>query len=390
MKKSTNLSIVEICILSLFFVIIIPFQHSVQAQNNDIVLGKRITLNSNVLDEERNILVYTPMGYNRTKEKYPVIYILDGGANFAFSSAIVNFLSRSQRMPQSIVVGILNTDRMRDFSPVYEEGSPTSGGADKFLEFMKSELLSYIEKNYRTQPYKILFGHSLCGMFSVYTLFEKPEIFDAYIAVSPYLQYADQYVIDKVESALSKRKDLEKHLFITLGNEPTYIESINRIEKLFSDKTEKLTWEISKRESEDHISVPLKSLYDGLEFIFSDWRLTNKKIKQGFQLVKEHYSILSKKYNFEVRPSEATINAIGYWYLRNEDSENAIESFKFNTNQFPSSANVYDSLGDALERIGHNVEAAENYKTAVKFGGMVNDPNLKIYKENLRRVEELK
>ena len=65
-------------------------------------------------------------------------------------------------MPALIVVGIGNTDRTRDLTPsrAKVESYPTSGGGDKFLEFIQSELIPEIEKRYRTAPYRIFAGHS--------------------------------------------------------------------------------------------------------------------------------------------------------------------------------------------------------------------------------------
>lgn len=387
MKKHKNISTYKTLIILFLLSIFVPIKQSAQINETNIELGKIITLNSEVLNEERGIFVYLPVGYEQSEAKYPVIYILDGRGNFAFSATTANFLARNQRMPRSIVVGIPNTDRMRDFTPVHEERSPTSGGADKFLEFMEKELIPYINKNYRTNSYKTLYGHSLCGMFAIYTLFEKPEMFDSFIAVSPYLQYADQFVVDKVESSLSEQSEFEKDLFITLGNEPEYTASLNRMKKLLSEKTEKLSWKISKRESEDHMSVPLKSLYDGLEFIYSDWRLTNEILMKGMDAVKKHYSNLSDKYGYDVNPTEGAINALGYQHLGKKEYELAITVFKYNVELYPKSANVYDSLGEIMEKAGKTDEAIENYKTAVEIGTKNNDRNLRIYKQNLERVE---
>jgi len=388
MRKNIVKSKVLILVTTIMFLLVTP--QFAQINETNIELGKIITFNSKVLNEERGIFIYLPVGYEESEEKYPVIYILDGRGNFAFSATTVNFLSRNQRMPRSIVVGIPNTDRTRDFTPVGVENRPTSGGADKFLKFLDTELIPYIDKNYRTQPYKTLYGHSLCGMFAIYTLFEKPEMFDSFIAVSPYLMYADQYVVNRVESILSKKTVFKKKLFITLGNEPEYKASLGRMEQLLSEKTEFLSWELSKRESEDHMSVPLKSLYDGLEFIYTDWRLPDEKIEDGFEEIKNHYSNLSDTYGYEVKPNEVTINAIGYQHLGKEEYESAIEIFEHNVVLYPKSANVYDSLGEAMEKAGKSDEAIENYKTAVKIGTIKNNRNLIVFKQNLERVESIK
>lgn len=227
-------------------------------------------------------------------------------------------------------------------------------------------------------------------MFAIYTLFEKPEMFNAFIAVSPYLQYADQYVVDRAELALSENAGFNNHLFITLGNEPAYTASLDRIEKLLSSKTKNLSWEISIRQNEDHGSVPLKSLYDGLEFVYSDWSLTDEIAMSGVDAITNHYSHLSNKYGYPIQIAEVTMNQIGYRLMQNDELEKAIEVFKYNVKLYPNSANVYDSLGDATENAENTKAAADYYRTAVKFGAITNDPNLDIYKRNLERVEAVR
>jgi len=386
MITQSNFAKVKFLLFVLFTFYLTQDHNYAQTKSNDVVIGKTLIVDSKILNEQRNIFVNVPAGYELSKERYPVIYILDGGVNFAFSSAVVNFLSRNRRIPRSIVIGIPNTDRTRDFTPINVKEWATSGGADKFLEFMEKELISFIDDNYRTQPYKTLFGHSLCGMFSIYTLFERPELFDSYIAVSPFLQFGNQYVLDRVESILSEHEEFKKSLFITLGNEPTYTVSIERLEKFLSEKTEYLLWEISKRNSEDHGSVPLKSLYDGLEFIYSDWRLTNEIIDEGIIALKEHYFKLSDKYGYKIYPDEFVMNIIGYRYMGNDEYDKAIEIFRYNVEMYPNSANVYDSLGEAFEKMEDFTAAKENYQMAVNNGEKLNDRNLEIYRKNLDRV----
>ncbi len=83
-----------------------------------------------------------------------------------------------------MVVGIANIDRNRDFTPEVIEGLP-SGGADRFLDFIESELMPFVDENFRTAPHRTLIGHSLGGSLVVYALVERPDLFQAAIAISP-------------------------------------------------------------------------------------------------------------------------------------------------------------------------------------------------------------
>jgi predicted alpha/beta superfamily hydrolase len=157
-----------------YFIVIVTilFSSFTQAQNsNDVVVGKTTTLNSKVLNEERELFIYLPDNYNYSDSKYPVLYLLDGDAHFLHAAGTVIFLSGNPGlMPPVIIVGIPNAVRTRDFTPTSTDNMPQSGGADNFLKFMREELIPYVNNNYRTEPYRILFGHSATAMVSVYAL----------------------------------------------------------------------------------------------------------------------------------------------------------------------------------------------------------------------------
>ena len=137
-----------------------------ESQVSSISIGERLVFHSEVLGEERTMLIALPKGYHDMKEGYPVLYVLDGEFFFYQAYSAVQFLSectyiRTPPVPQMIVVGIVNVDRNRDYTPNHTpvQGGlryPTSGGANKFLEFVRSELFPEIEARYRTQPYRIL------------------------------------------------------------------------------------------------------------------------------------------------------------------------------------------------------------------------------------------
>jgi len=351
-----------------------------------IVIGDIIEIDSKILNEKRNIFIYTPIGYDQSQDKYPVLYILDGETHFFHASAMVNFQSGNQVMPRTIVVGIPNTKRMHDFTPTLEEGRAAGGGADNFIAFMEQELIPYIDENYRTHEYKTLFGHSLCGMFSIYTLFSNPDLFNSHISVSPYLMFDNEYVIKNAKKKLKDQPNINKQLFITIGDEPDYTESLNLFTNLLTRKAKSLTWKLRKFEDEDHGTVPLLSLLEGLKYIYPDWRLSNDDAYKGVKAIKQHYSDLSNRYGYPIQITEAMLNRIGYQLLGNSEKNKAIKIFIYNTELYPNSANVYDSLGDAYERKYDFISAIINYQKAVDLGEKNNDPNLPIYKENLKRV----
>ncbi len=176
---------------------------------------KRLTIKSALLGEDRIVLVRTPAGYETNKVSYPVLYMTDGDAHMGHTASTIEFLTRHGHISDLIVVGVMNTDRARDLSPVKstaknaagELQSPTSGGADNFLKFFETELIPEIEKQYRVQPYRILAGHSLGGLFTIHSMISKPGLFNSYVAVSPALQWENGEALKRAEDFLKNQKE---------------------------------------------------------------------------------------------------------------------------------------------------------------------------------------
>jgi len=374
---------------TLIMILIIVSFGTAQVNSDDIVVGKMMRLKSTILNEERPLLVYTPPDYNNVETKYPVLYLLDGGAHYLHTCGILQILSRSGRIPQMIIVGIPNTNRNRDFTPTVSDELQNSGGGENFLAFLKDELVPFVNKKYRTQPYSILFGHSLTGMYDIYTLSKEKDLFDAFILASPFLQYDNEVALKSLESFLKDSPELNHSVYITIGNEPDYFASLDKLENLFNTySSENLRWEYVKMENEDHGSIPHKTIYDGLEFIFSDWRITADRLASGIDAIDEHYSILSKRFGYEIKIPEFLLNQLGYRYINQKLFDEAITVFLRNIENYPNSANVYDSMGDAYVAAGQYEKAKKNYANAIERGTVSADPNLQVFKNNLASVEK--
>ena len=179
-------------ILILFFVTLHSF-----AQEKDFVLGKIVTIKSVELNENRILNIYLPADYNE-KDNYPVIYLLDGSAHedFIHIVGLVQYCNFEwiNLIPKSILVGIENVDRKRDFTyPTTVEKDkkdyPITGGSDKFISFIEKEVQPFIEKRYKTTPSKTIIGQSLGGLLATEILLKNPNLFSNYIIVSPSLWF---------------------------------------------------------------------------------------------------------------------------------------------------------------------------------------------------------
>lgn len=367
--------------------LLLLFTSAVQAQEGKSFSRTQTSvLASDILDEDRRISIYLPDDYSYSKLKYPVLYLLDGGTHLQHAGGAADFLSVRGIIPDIIVVAIYNIDRSRDFSPVHVDQIPTSGGAEKFLGFLSEELVPYVDETYRTAGFNMLLGHSFGGTFIGYTLLAEPDLFDAFLAVSPYLMYADNLVVTQTSEKLKPFSDT-KYLYMTVGNEEPYFEALKEYASVLQEKAgDRLEFKYVKMPEENHATTPYFTVFSGLKFIFSGWQLPPEMMQKDLDAIDAHYRQVSRQYGVEVVTPELVINALGYRHLQTGDAETAIAVFTQNVKRYPGSANVYDSLGEAYEKSGEPKRAAKNYAKAVKLGEQNGDPNLPVYKTNLERV----
>ncbi len=376
-------------ILSLIFT-------GIQAQDpEELTIGVKTSIHSNILNEDRQIWISTPESYQGNTNSYPVMYLLDGDGHFHHTTGIIQFLSSNNIIPEMIVIGIANTDRTRDMTPALDEPdsmisrmSPTAGGADNFLAFIRDELMPYIDKEYRTAPYKIMVGHSLGGLVAAHTLITQPELFNAYIAISPSLWYGNQALIKPAEEMLKEREELNVSFFMTMGDEGgSMLGGAMKLAALFEENP-KTGFEnkFVPMPEESHGSIPHRSTYQGLEFIYSDFQPPLPQTYAEFQAslasegaqglmnrVNDHYAKLSEKYGYIVS-DEATINQLGYIFMQESRIDDALLAFKMNTEKYPESANAFDSLGDGYRAAGDSKNAIESYEKAIALAKISNHP----------------
>ncbi len=194
------------------------------APDESVVHG---TLDSDILAENRDFVVYLPASYARDPgRRYPVIYVLDGDSQHAHTTSSAALMARIGVMPEVIVVGAPPVDskgRQRDYTPPgmrqdIDVTDGPEGGADRFLAFLKNELIPRIERDYRTSSPRMLAGNSRGGLFVVYSLLAAPSLFDARFAHSPALWRDDNAMVTRLDQFLASSPSLDGFLFLSLGD----------------------------------------------------------------------------------------------------------------------------------------------------------------------------
>ena len=238
------------------------------------LLSTRVLIQSSILQEARPIKMRLPRNYEVPESRYPVLFVLDADHEDHFKKAVADAERLADRgeIPWMIIVGVENTNRLRDMNvPDFEyQGQLIEGRAGKFLDFIDKELVPHINEKYRTTYPSVVFGASASAVFSIYAMVSRPTGFVAYIASSPSFFVNADLLNGNTRSFFAKKESLDRIFFLNLGTEDTAKRV--RQTKEYADLVEQLAppefkWEVRVMNGFGH--VPETSLEDGLQMVFS-------------------------------------------------------------------------------------------------------------------------
>ena len=373
------------------------------AQNEYLTqIGKTDSIYSKTLSEQRKFWVQLPQNFN-PKRTYPVVYVLDGETHLSTVSAFQNYYS-SGFTPEMILVGISNqNNRTRDLtiSKITNRQGGTfnfeTGGAEKFTQFLKNELIPFIDNKYPTTNYRTLIGHSFGGLFTINTLLHHPEMFDNYLAIDPSLDWDNQKLVKEAANILKEQKFKNKSLFISLGGQLHMQRNDITLKNIMEDKSDytlfgrsnlefteiansnkqnnlKTEWKFYKNDFHGTIYFP--SIRDGMISFFKWYEIkdTHKfnnpetPTKDLLKIIKNQEERYLKHFGYFTPPfDEQLLNMSGYMFLDMQQTDKSLAFFKLATKYYPNSPNAFDSLADFYARQKNYKKALENVTKAYKI-----------------------
>lgn len=379
--------------------------------DEQIPLGRRLRIHSKLLGEDREILVHLPAGYDQSRQRYPVLYLLDGNAHFEYASGIVDFLARNDRVPALILVAIPNMERrwrdltmplVKDEAAIREIASSglEVGGARTFLDFIADELMPWVDARYRTQPYRILSGHSLGGLFDVYAMLERPDVFQAHIAVSPTLSWDRRAWVDIAKQRIPSLPG-RRALYLSWSDDEVDIRDAGqslvdwlRVHRSpdphsHNQTLTNLIWKSRYYPGDDHGTTPLRTLYDGLEWLYADWKpdfldLRGQDPASLGAEIRAHYATLSQKYGYAVEPSFDTRYALTERLLEQQLDSEALALALQNAADHPGNPYVHRQIAEMLDKLGRSTEALVAYRRYLDLPDEYRDAS-----ESARRRQQL-
>lgn len=259
---------------------------SVQTTSKPFVLGVIEEIQSKELSEKRIVNIYLPEGYNQNDSiKYPVIYLLDGSADedFIHIAGLVQFYNFEwvNQLPKSILVGIANVDRQRDFTFPSEHKAtiptPTAGHSDKFISFIEKELQPFIESKYHGNTDRTIIGQSLGGLLATEVLLKKPSLFSKYIIISPSLWWDNGSLLTQNSAILTESFAKQTDIYIAVGKEgltPTEIPRVMEVDanlladKLRGTKSKNVNVFFDYLPLENHATIMHQAIMNAFKFLY--------------------------------------------------------------------------------------------------------------------------
>jgi hypothetical protein len=357
-----------------------------------------IRIRSDILDAERTVWVSTPPTYQHSGVAYPVLYLLDGETHLPHAMGLLQFTSLYLRTPEMIVVAIPHPNRSQDLIPALDTSRSADGQiavqSPRFLRFLTDELRPFIDNHYRTQPFTLLAGHSLGGLFAVSAFVDAAATFNAVLAISPSLYWNDHEVLNRARETLPRTNGHTRFLYVAMAEaEPPRIAESTRelVAALEENASPELWWQFDEFPNDNHLTVPYEALHRGLRAIFSDWTLpptglTSRMAQtQSLEPLDEHYRTVSDHYGFEARTPELVFSMVGDRLL-SDNVPLAIEMFRRRVSVYPNSPEAHDELGRGLEIAGQIDEAIRSYERAAALAQSQNHPRLAAIGERLARA----
>ena len=319
--------------------------------------------------------IHVPSEFNSNypQIEYPVLYVFDPDAHFLSIVSMIDRMSTNvgeEICPQMIIVGVRNTDRVRDMFPIHEE--------DRFHDFLENELIPYIDDKYPTKPYRVLFGHSITGLRTVHTAIFYPHLFNAYIALDPSLCHEYCGWFTKYEREIEDFDLGGNRMFLAMahtmvGKDTTAVRqdtsgrashmnammdfSENMLQK--NNEGEQYQWKYYPDRS--HNSVTLPATLDGIEQIFSWYKNNTYEFifaddtspEQAFNAYKEHYEQVSSQLGYTEWPSEGQLHTL-IWYLHHikNMTKKALLFAQLNVQNYPNSSSAKEQLEEIKMNLG--------------------------------------
>jgi len=379
---------------------LITFSISSQTKGAPITIGNNYTINSKILNQDREIQIYLPDSYTSSEQNYPVLYILDGQRFFTNGVSIQKSTKAPLDIPEMIVVGINSSRESR--RTLFDDEST------KFTSFIKNEVISFIDSNYRTTKERVIFGWEAAAYYISEMILEEKDLFSGAIITDG--GFASEETVKGFNS--------DKEIYLYMANSRKdiyYISSSDDFSDILKKNNPKnLRWKYELFNDEFHQTLPHLAMYKGIKYYYhnfpslifenipayinageipylesyfkerakrfgGDGKVDNKTKDRLIWLAENHDNF--EYFNFFMTEFKEVLSteryASAYWqnrfaqfYLKYNDYNNAIKYFEYGISTYPEASelkDMYEGLSNAYQENGNDAKAKEVREKSVKL-----------------------
>ncbi|KQR70194.1 alpha/beta hydrolase-fold protein [Pedobacter sp. Leaf176] len=357
----------------------------VTASAQQVKLGDKntITIHSSKENINRTIYLQLPKNYGIENKRYPLIILFDAQDKslYNLTSSIIDRMTWTNDIPEAIFLGVVQNNRSQELN--FEKSEQTT---KIFLDFIKNDLLDYVNKNYKANGYVTLIGHSLGGQFVTNAMVSYPEIFPSVISISGALNYPNKdntinsKVISKVERYLSATSvsSLKKQKYYFSSGDNGFQESGFKSGALKVDSLYKLhkhnvvNWQFDFLKGYNHMTTPLHGIPAGLAFVFKDWYISDSLAMDVLIYHKTSPSVvlkdkkinIAKSYGVNISLPRNALFQFAEYSLSQGKIDDAEALTKNLLNEYPDDEEVYGLMAEIFVKKGDISNAIKYYERA--------------------------
>ncbi len=261
-------------------------QGRVPVQCGEVSIGRCYEMKSKALGEVRKVNVYLPEGYDANDSvRYPVVYLLDGGADEDFIHVVgaYQFSSFSwvHRVKPSIIIGIVNVDRRRDYTfptkvAEHTAAYPTTGHSAPFINYLEQELMPWVKRNYRVNGSRTIIGESLGGLLATEILINDPAMFNRDVIISPSLWWNEASLLKTNWKQWSRKVTKPTEIYIGVGKEgltpgpnPRVMEVDANVlyDQINAQKNSRVKVKFDYLQDEDHATIGHQAVLNSIKYL---------------------------------------------------------------------------------------------------------------------------
>jgi len=267
-----------------FILLIITTSLFAQDSHFTLTSTRVVQMKSNLTGRDHELIIFLPGSYSdSTGKRYPVLYFMDAYWDMPLLNSIHGQLVWDNVLPELIMVGFSYPGadanygelRSRDLTPTKVGAeNATTGDGPKFLQFIEETVIPYIESNFRAKKdERAISGSSLGGLFTIYAMYEKPELFKRFISISPAVDWDNRFLFNRDDTYAEVNDSFPVSLFLSQGGDeygPFRQPIVEFQEKLADRNYEDMALLNYTLEGERHSGVKSEGYSRGLRWVFKD------------------------------------------------------------------------------------------------------------------------